>query len=274
LADESGSAGHIIGIGDGATEPRKAFDTLLGESGITALVVGGFSEYDAYYEVPQQVTDVMVTPGPKGITAGLLRFAHYTDARVHHLGLDGRHHVLSEPSPRRPLVRPDWPESPRERYTTRPDSDRPQGLARLAEHLAVTYPDCTLWWRRSGTPTQLSELLVGLVITGPHGSCSVHLLPRGPKAHEVPRGPEDHELPHASTTAELLRKHVRDFRTRVLTSSAGLTNLVGPAHRPLVVLHIQRGDTALDDPVGATDVDRLDRAWEQFARAERWLPLG
>lgn len=295
---------RVVGVGVRSAELEAQLRGYARKVDLPAEIrrSAGFSEWEGWEAVELvDVTDAMVTPGPKGITAALVRRARESAARVQHVGLDGRRHEVrftdervahcAQPEPVR--ARPAWTDFLSPRYTL----DRPRRVDErihlVADHLldGLDDADIQLWWPAprsaaelaldqslapehtrehddipspptallSGEPLQqrtLHALRAGLLLTGRWGCCSVHVL----------------GLP-ATADEEIIRKVVSRFRTSVLNQAADVVNLVGAAHRALIVLHDRAGSTPLERCLTAPGLD-IDKAWPRWRDTNGWLPFG
>lgn len=284
-----GRAGDLAtktaGVGVGSLDSDEWFLDRCDELEVVVAeevsVLRGFSEAATAEYVPE-VAAAIITPGPKGVTAGLVRAVYAGDGVVGHVGLDGRLHTLSG------VARPVGAQHATAGYTARWEQilgDRFSRTGRIgnarrpvraaAEKLEEVL-DCAeveFWWPSEQRVRIDRDPRPELLVTGRFGCCSIHVL-------HVPE--KDYPAPATREAQAVIDKKVKADRFGILSATAEAVNMVGDAHRPLVLLHNRAGATALGDwrttpkamLVGPPGKPRADGQWERFARVDRWLPIG
>ncbi|MGW5317326.1 hypothetical protein [Nocardia thailandica] len=251
-AGEYGGVGGVTGVG---RADRSQQQWIRGQNVGARAEIASFSEAATAARITGAKVAV-ITPGPKGVTAGLIR-AVYPTGTVVHVGLDGTRHVLGgEPRPVPETGALPWAAAigPKN-YSPDAEGARRQVTVDIVTALG-RHVGFTEWWRKDLKLRELdSNPRPELLITGSRGACSVHVLDLTGVAHKD-RG-----------------RSLREFRSAILSSSAEAVDLIGDAHRPLILLHtVNRWNLA--DPVHAAGGFQNDGSWRRFAKVGRWLPLG
>ncbi|MFG1770761.1 hypothetical protein ACGFIX_14400 [Nocardia salmonicida] len=285
--------GHRRAPGTPGHDPRTWFARHCADS--AQLSVANFSEA-ATAAVVDRASAVIVTAGPKGITSGLTRAVFQVGGVIGHVGLDGglrtfdgtREEVhpttwtvpwemllTRDTDPATAAARAANRRTARPRDAPRPDfalwfapqtSERSVGTLKLVAEYLDKVDGIRVWWRQGGGAARLDNPRPELVITGAHGACSVHVFD--------PDSPEWHK----PGTVERIGKPSQKFRFRTLSASTEMADLLGDAHRPLVILpahdvNARRGNTWMTIQQTRAEV-RRDSQWDKLGRVERWLPLG
>ncbi|MFE1592873.1 hypothetical protein [Nocardia sp. NPDC058705] len=282
------SDGDVVGVGNGDPARNSWYFDRCEDLGVEAdeevTVLRGFSEAATVEFVPEAAA-AMVTPGPKGVTAGLVRAVYAGNGTVGHVGLDGRLHTFSgtedpmgeEHAPAAGYSAR-WADVLDGRFDPYVKQDGARKSVRSVADLlraCLADTDVEFWWPVEPRVKHVRDPRPELLITGRYGCCSVNVLhlPEG----EYPSPGKIQAQRERGDAQKKLDNEVKRYRFGVLSASAEAANMLGDAHRPLVVLHNRRGARALGnrkDIVRATLMSHSDNQWERFAEIDRWLPLG
>lgn len=254
---------HVLGIGTAETNTRlaDAFTKLGKNDAGTYLRVPAAGEAATVAALKGiRPAAVMVTPGPKGVTAGLLRVALDAGRReaAVHLGIDGTVQRLGTSGTEAEITdfAVDWPAQFGDRYIPlAADPADPAAraiLGRIRRALEAAGDRLEVF-----VPADPATLDIGvaapLIVAGRRGCASVHI--HIPKTFPEPKSKEE-----ISSNKNQLKDAWRDFKTAVKSRSTQVAAVVGDAHKPLLVL--------------GTDIS--DARVTEFARQqvrERWLPF-
>lgn len=270
LAVQSAIAGApssttILGLGtaEGNTRLADAFDKLRKTDIFTYRRVPNSGEA-ATAAVLKNIRPaaVMVTPGPKGVTAGLLRVALDANRReaVIHLGIDGTVQRLGKPGTEAQITDfvVDWAAQFGDRYRRLDPGTGPTDpaacavLSRIRGAFEEIGDPPTVF-----VPAESTALDIGvaapLIVAGRRGCASVHI--HIPEAFPEPTSGKDR-----SRIKKRLSKARGDFRTAVRSRSTQVAAIVGEAHKPLLVWSTSVPDSAVADQT-------------RLQVGERWLPF-
>lgn len=240
----------VIALGPDTPHARDAFkqcaeSAKLAHSRRDYLAVtihGEHATYQALHRQRRHVDAVVVTPGPKVVTAGLIRYAVEHGANIVHIGIDGSVTTHGERQRDTLDFTPNWTvELANDYYTLSPAHEFPDtAIEALVGQLADASSRIDCWYRRpadSGHSRPHSPPDV-FILTGRRGCLSVHLWQ-----------PPDNPKKRAAM--------FKSFQQQVRSLAVLLSARIGDAYKPLLIL--RNGDGR--------------RHMARYEHRDRWLPV-